>query len=219
MKKLSLLLSAFALVFVLAACGSDDEATKKEDNKQAEETTKTSGEKTMEEKMALLQEPAEDTLCEMCNMKVYEKTDEMGKFSAQAIKADGSNAFYDDIGCLLNAEIKFNEKNDKFVRDFNTLEWILVDDATIVKTDLKTPMNWGYAFFKSEEDANKYIAEHEGAYIEKLETVKQLAKERYEKKMKQQQQNKDNNMNGNKDMKNMDNMNMEGQDHNHDMNM
>ena len=40
-----------------------------------------------------LQEPKEDTICEMCNMKVYMKDHEMGVFSAQAIKEDGTIAF------------------------------------------------------------------------------------------------------------------------------
>lgn len=216
MKKLLVLFSVFSLIFIIAACGKDQETKNDSDNNSSQQTEKTA-EKTnssdIQEKLALLKEPDENTVCEMCNMKVYEKTHEMGKFSAQAIKADGSIAFYDDIGCLLNAELKFNEKNDKFVRDFNTLEWILVDDATIVKTDLKTPMNWGYAFFKSEEDAKKYIEENKGAYIEKLETVKQLAKERYEakqKKMQEEQKNGDMNSNNHMNEKNQDG-------HNHSM--
>lgn len=227
MKRLILFLSAFALLLILAACGADEKAKDDNNNNNTTEQSENSGntaEKTdennkstgndIQDKIALLKEPDENTVCEMCNMKVYEKTHEMGKFSAQAIKADGSNAFYDDIGCLLNAEIKFNEKNDKFVRDFNTLEWILVDDATIVKTDLKTPMNWGYAFFKSEEDAKKYIEEHEGAYIEKLETVKQLAKERYEAKMKKEKENNSGNMDGHN---HMEEQNQQEQGHNHSM--
>lgn len=208
MKKLIGFFSVFALLFALAACGDDEETKKESDSntsQQIENSNKAAENDSsdIQDKLALLKEPDENTVCEMCNMKVYEKTDEMGKFSAQAIKADGSIAFYDDIGCLLNAEIKFNEKNDKFVRDFNTLEWILVDDATIVKTNLKTPMNWGYAFFKSEEDAKKYVEENEGTFIETLENVKQQAKERYEKKMKQNQGKGNNrgNMGGNNNNK------------------
>lgn len=181
------------LMLTLAACGQSEEATNNEEassleTPEAEETT--AEEETDAEEVATpdprLQEPTEDTVCEMCNMKVYEKDHELGKFSAQAIKEDGSIAFYDDIGCLLNAELAFNETNDKYVRDFNTLEWVLVDDATIVKTDLKTPMNWGYAFFKNEEDANRFIEENEGYYIQQLDTVKQEAKERREAKLKKQ---------------------------------
>ncbi len=125
-------------------------------------------------------------------------------FSAQAIKEDGSTSFYDDIGCMLNAELKNNEKNRKYVRDYNTLDWVLVDDAVIVKADIKTPMNWGYAFFKEEADAQKFIEENEGAFIEQLETVKQLAKERFEAKQKQQQGNGNMDMQQDQDHGNMD---------------
>lgn len=195
-KLLGVLLLLVALTLV--ACGTNDDTSKNADEKDDTKTEKvakkedTKKEVNKEEKKEAdkpdprLQEPTEDTLCEMCNMKVYEKDHEMGKYSAQAIKADGSIAFYDDIGCLLNAEIAHNEKNDKYVRDFNTLEWVLVEDATIVKTDLKTPMNWGYAFFKNEEDAQKFIDENEGYYVEELQTVKDAAKKRREEKLKKQ---------------------------------
>lgn len=190
-------MSLLAASLMLGACNGAEEAktdtvTKTE---QAAKTDTATEQKAEDKKQVAsladprLQEVPENTNCEMCNMVVYTKDHEMGKFSAQAIKADGSIAFYDDIGCLLNAELKFNEKNEKFVRDFNTLEWVKVDDATIVKTDLKTPMNWGYAFFVKKEDAEKYIADNKdkGYTIEKFQTVVDAAKERYEKKMNMQQ--------------------------------
>lgn len=179
----------------LAACGADDkkdeakEPEKTEQTAEKETTTKTETEETTpaatdmtdDEIYAKLEEPTEDTRCEVCDMQVYVKDHEMGIFSAQSIKADGSNAFYDDIGCLLNAEIMNEEENHKFVRDFNTKEWVKVDDATIVKTDLKSPMNWGYVSFATSEDADKYIAEHEGAAVTPLADIQAEAKERYEK--------------------------------------
>lgn len=191
-KKIYSMLFVLTLLFALAACNSEEEA-KKEAEKEAPDTEEQAKETEKVEEVEVasavdprLQEPTEDTVCEMCNMVVYQKDHEMGKFSAQAIKADGSIAFYDDIGCLLNAELAHNETNEKFVRDFNTLEWVLVDNATIVKTDLKTPMNWGYAFFKEEADAQKFIDENEGYKVVELETVKQEAKERREAKLKKQ---------------------------------
>lgn len=212
MKKLLGFLSISALAFSLAACG-DENNSKKDSNNNSSQQSESNVEKNTasnyETTKVALKEPDENTKCDMCNMKVYEKADEMGKFSAQAIKADGSIVFYDDIGCLLNAELKNNETNEKYVRDFNTLEWILVDDATIVKTNLKTPMNWGYAFFKSKEDAEQYVKENEGTYIEKLETVKQKAKERFEAKMKQQEGKKNNSGN-------MHNMNHNDQNDEHE---
>ena len=131
-----------------------------------------------------LGEPTEDTVCAMCNMKVYTKDHEMGVFSAQAIKADGSTAFYDDIGCLLNAEFAHEEVNEKYVRDYISLNWMNVEQAYIVKTQLKSPMNWGYIFFKFEEDANTYIAESEGATLTSYTEVRQQALERRKAKIK-----------------------------------
>ena len=129
-----------------------------------------------------LQEPTEDTVCFMCNMKVYTKDHEQGVFSAQAIREDGSVVFYDDIGCLLNDEYANEMENEKFVRDYATLNWFDVEEAIVVKTDLKSPMNWGYIFFKYQEDADAYMAENPEAAITPLEQVRTEAMERYKKK-------------------------------------
>lgn len=116
----------------LAACGADEQE-KVEAPEKVETTTKAETSEVTNDLLASLQEPTEETKCEVCDMVVYMKDHEMGMFSAQAIKEDGTNAFYDDIGCLLNAELINEEENTKFVRDFATKEWVQVDDATIVK--------------------------------------------------------------------------------------
>ena len=191
MKKFAHLFAAAGIVLALAACGDEEQALKEnEQETTAQAEAKESDSTIVEQKEVAsladprLQEPAEDTICEMCNMKVYTKDHELGVFSAQAIKADGSIAFYDDIGCLLNAEVAHNEENDKYVRDYNTLEWALVDDVTIVKTEIKSPMNWGYIYFIKKEDADKYIAENPTAHVEELQTIKDAALKRREKKLK-----------------------------------
>ena len=84
-----------------------------------------------------LQEPTEDTTCYMCNMKVYTRDHEQGLFSAQAILENGEVVFYDDIGCLLSDEYENKVENEKFVRDYHTLNWFKVEDASAVKTDMK----------------------------------------------------------------------------------
>lgn len=129
-----------------------------------------------------LQEPTEDTVCSMCNMKVYTKDHEQGVFAAQAIREDGSVVFYDDIGCLLNDEYVYEVENEKFVRDYATLNWFNVEEAIVVKTDLKSPMNWGYIFFKYQEDADAYMEGNSEAVITPLEQVRTEAMERYKKK-------------------------------------
>ena len=175
---------ATALTVILAACG--DETSKQpevEKQEQQEQVIEQTVEKdwTQDER---LQEPTENTVCDMCNMKVYTKDHEMGVFSAQAIKADGTVVFYDDIGCLLNAEFANVEVNEKFVRDYNTLNWFNVEQAYIVKTKLKSPMNWGYIFFKYEDDANAYMKENEGSTLTSYTEVRQQALERRKAKMK-----------------------------------
>lgn len=183
MKKLLL---AVPLALSLYACGDESvtetdkqEVEQQEVDKQEEVSTAAEKEWAVDER---LQEPTEDTVCEMCNMKVYMKDDELGMFSAQAVKADGSVVFYDDIGCLLNDEYVNKIENEKFVRDYTTLNWFNVDEAIVVKTDLKSPMNWGYIFFKYQDDADAYIAEHTAATITPLEEVQAEGIERHKKK-------------------------------------
>lgn len=174
------------LALTLYACGAEEEKEPevKEEITQTEETKKLSaGEQahwTVDER---LQEPAEDTTCFMCNMKVYTKDHEQGVFSAQAVRENGEVVFYDDIGCLLNDEYVNKVENEKFVRDYHTLNWFNVEEAVAVKTDMKSPMNWGYIFFKFEEDAKDYIAENEGAALATIDEIRTQAIERHQKKM------------------------------------
>jgi len=209
-------LPVLATLLILTACGTE-KAEVKEEKANSEVASKESEVKDESVQVASLvdprlQEPQEDTVCEMCNMKVYMKDHEMGVFSAQAIKADGTIAFYDDIGCLVNAEVANNEKNDKFVRDYNTKDWAKVEDVTIVKTDLKSPMNWGYIYFINKADADKYLAENPKAHVEELQKIKDDALERRKKKM---QENAEKEANGESDKMNMEEMNHESDDHNH----
>ena len=172
-----------SLALVLAACGGEETNAPEQSNTDDQtQQVEQAVEKDWTQD-ARLQEPTEETVCAMCNMKVYTKDHEMGVFSAQAIKADGSVVFYDDIGCLLNAEFANVEVNEKFVRDYNTLNWFNVEQAYIVKTTLKSPMNWGYIFFKYEDDADKYIAENEGSELTSYTKVRQEALERRKAKM------------------------------------
>ncbi|MCS1394377.1 hypothetical protein NXZ77_22750 [Lysinibacillus boronitolerans] len=181
MKKLWL--PALILLFVLAACGSEKQQAEEKESEQ--EATKNESEPVQVASLVdtQLQEPKENTICEMCNMKVYMKDHEMGVFSTQAIKEDGTIAFYDDIGCLLNAEVANEEKNEKFVRDFVTMNWVKVEDVTIIKTELKSPMNWGYIYFVDKAEADKYMQEDPKAYVEELQKIKDDALERRNKMM------------------------------------
>lgn len=187
MKKVILLAP---LLLGLYAC--NDEVEEKKDSVPTEEVqVETAEEENAKASLAedavwevdeRLHEPTEDTVCSMCNMKVYTKDHEQGVFSAQAIREDGTVVFYDDIGCLLNDEYVNEVENEKFVRDYATLNWFNVEEAIVVKTDLKSPMNWGYIFFKYQEDADAYMEEHPEAAVTPLEQVRTEAMERYKKK-------------------------------------
>lgn len=218
------MMATATLALMLAACGAEEEAAKKEETTSSTPETEQVAESTVEKDWtqdSRLQEPTADTKCEMCNMVVYTKDHEMGVFSAQAIKADGTIAFYDDIGCLLNAEFANEEVNEKFVRDYNTLNWFNVEQAYIVKTEIKSPMNWGYIFFKYEDDAEKFISENEGAKLTSYTEVRQQALERRKAKMKAkaeenaQQEHQDEEGNNHSQSEGMSHTEPEDEDHVH----
>jgi len=96
------------------------------------------------------------------------------------------------------------------VRDFTTKDWIKVDDATIVKTDLKSPMNWGYVYFKDKADADKYIADNPTAHVEELQKIKDDALERRKKKMKEKAEKE---ANGESDSMHMEEKKPDGHGH------
>lgn len=190
MMKKRLGITVMLAAVLLASCGQDDAKTKDANNTNAtEKTEQTSNVASLNKVNSKLQEPKEDTVCEFCNMKVYDADHEMGAFSAQAINEDGSTIFFDDAGCMLNQERKDKVKYDKYVRDYNSKEWLKLDDAIIVKADIKTPMNYGYAFFKDQESADAFIKENTGAKVVEVSDIDDVAHERYKKKMQKMKNN------------------------------
>lgn len=124
------------------------------------------------------------TNCALCNMIVYQKKQKMGVFSAQAIKKNGKVVYYDDIGCLLYDEVRNKTKNKKYVRDYKTLKWTKVEKVTYVKTNLSSPMGWGYLYFAKKSEAKKYIAKNKKCKIVKLSKIKSEATKRYKNQFK-----------------------------------
>lgn len=184
MKKLFAILMALFLMIIVSACG--DEAAEKE-KKDGQETAATEVKHDDDDHADGPHEPGADDVCAFCNMKVYEETDPMGVFTAQAKTKDGEYVFFDDSGCLLNItrrdDVEFEEK---WVRDYITSEWVEADSATPVQADLKTPMKYGYAFFKDNDSAEKFISENndKNPAMATWEQIDQIANERYMKKMK-----------------------------------
>ncbi|WP_243290365.1 nitrous oxide reductase accessory protein NosL [Bacillus sp. FJAT-47783] len=183
MKKCFLFAIVSLFMLALAACGGagNNESTEEKSEETVENSTK---EEKVEE--VSLKEPDEETECVYCQMTVYTKDSDMGMFSAQALTEDGENLFFDDIGCMLNQERMDNTTfKEKYVRDYNTREWTKLEEATIVKAEIKTPMNYGYAFFTKEDEAKSFIEEHgsDKAKISTLSDIDEVASHRHIKKM------------------------------------
>lgn len=197
MKKLSMVLLSMLLLFVFAGCSADNEK-----NTTTEKETQT---KTPKDTETVSNEPIEPTskdLCYFCNMKIYTKEEDMGFSTAQAIKQDGTHVFFDDAGCMLNASRKYKEEySKKWVRDYQTLDWVEADKATIVKANVTTPMKYGYLFFANKEGANKYIKENPktNGVISDWNAIDTEAVKRFKMKMQKEAQMKSGNMQNNMD--------------------
>ena len=195
---------AFFVLILMVGCGTQGENgapqqntepsqenqtedTQQDENTQAEENTENNQEEHNHDIALEPVEVPEDAKCSFCNMVVYGKDHELGKFSAQAIDANGHRHFFDDSGCIFNQERKAGEElQAAWVRDYNSLEWLNVDEAVVVKGEIKTPMKYGYAFFDSEEKAKQFISDHPevNGEIVSMDQVNNVAKNRYEMKMK-----------------------------------
>ncbi|WP_458412055.1 nitrous oxide reductase accessory protein NosL [Schinkia sp. CFF1] len=202
MKKFLMVLSTFGLITaIMAGCGTDtkDSQSSAPDNKATEvATTQTpqsepaAADKTAAEQKDAAQttatptEPGDGEMCSMCNMEVYHQDHEMGKFTGQVVTADGKHLFTDDVGCLLNQIRTLEEKpQGAWVRDYNTLEWVPVNDATPVRASIETPMKMGFALFATKEAADKYVAENPMAapVITSMDDVDKIALERRKAKL------------------------------------
>ncbi|MBS4192177.1 nitrous oxide reductase accessory protein NosL [Bacillus sp. FJAT-49705] len=184
MKKLVLLLLSGLTVFALAACGdkSADSGTAKE--KPKVDTENINEETTAQTASSI--EPTEEHKCAFCDMKIYLKDETMGVFTAQALNSKGENLFFDDSGCLLNYERKTGEKLDeKWVRDYLSADWIDAEKAIPVHSDMQTPMKYGYAFFETQDSADKFTSEKTDmeATLSSWEEIDKVSNERYIKKM------------------------------------
>lgn len=200
MKKFLLFSLSILAILVLTACGTDSASTddeKKEKDQPAEEkaakeeqetnkSDKSAADPKKDETSHEPVEPEEDTVCVICNMKVYDKNHEMGVFTGQGITKSGETVFFDDVGCVMNYDdAKGDTLKTQWVRDYETLEWIETSEAVPVKTDLKSPMKWGYIFFDSKDRAEKFIEENGelNPALAHWEEIDRMAAERYKKKM------------------------------------
>ncbi|WP_139996164.1 nitrous oxide reductase accessory protein NosL [Kurthia sp. Dielmo] len=170
---------------LLAGCGENTTSV------NSENTTISENQTTAAPVDNRLKEPAKDEKCAFCNMKVYQKNNKLGAFTAQAIDDKGKNLFFDDAGCMLNYEREHNVTLEKFVRDYDSKEWIHLEDAAVVAGDIKTPMNYGFAYFAQKVDAQKFIDKHEGSKLVAVEDIDDKAHEKMKMKMNMQSEQMD----------------------------
>lgn len=155
MKKFNLIVIVLAIfTLILAACGTNDNTNEgvDVDSKGAESNETTE----------LAFEPEDinpDTdVCEICGMAIADD-----EYATQIVLKNERALKFDDIGDLFvwieeNGE---DEIGAKFVRDFNTQEWIQLEDATYVyDVEIDTPMGYGVISFKDSKDAEIYIEEN-----------------------------------------------------------
>lgn len=170
-------LTALLAVSMLGACGTTEKANT-DSSKNETKTTQSDGSTVVDG--VTLKEPAKDEVCAFCNMKVHQKTDDMGAFTAQAVDEKGKNLFFDDAGCMLNYERKHEVKLNKYVRNYEDKDWMKLDDAVVVKGDIDTPMKYGFAYFKDDAAAEAFIKEHSEAKIVKVSDIDDVAHEKME---------------------------------------
>ena len=60
---------------------------------------------------------------------------------------------------------------EKFFRDYTTKDWLTLEDAIIVKADIKTPMNYGYVFFKEQNNADEFMKENAGSALTEVAAI------------------------------------------------
>lgn len=166
MKKFTgLLVGLIMMTMMLAACGNDDSTNKDAGNNgnnesTTEEATNNENDENITETRYQPEaiDPNND-VCEICAMAVADE-----EHATQIVLKNDRSLKFDDLGCLYKW-LDENGEDDvgaKFVRDFHTEDWVLIEDATYVFDEaIETPMAYGIISFKDEADATAYIDEHE----------------------------------------------------------
>lgn len=128
-----LVISFVALLFIMSGCGTKEIEPRAIDEK--------------------------NDICIECNMGVADD-----QFATQLVTEKGKVFTFDDIGCMF----EWKEKNEheviaaEFVRDYETLEWLKLEDAVYVyHPEIYTPMAFNVISFASEEKAKAFAAEYD----------------------------------------------------------
>ncbi|MEW6622174.1 MAG: nitrous oxide reductase accessory protein NosL [Bacillota bacterium] len=104
-------------------------------------------------------------ICPVCRMSIVDM-----HFAAQVINSKKQVESFDDIGCLA-LYLKRMEPDWKtqgltiYVKDFNTMEWVLAEEATYTHGRIDTPMSFGIVAFSTSEAAGEFAARTESRML------------------------------------------------------
>ncbi|HDR7631989.1 MULTISPECIES: nitrous oxide reductase accessory protein NosL [Bacillus] len=112
--------------------------------------------------------------CDICQIGVMDN-----QFTTEIILESGKALKFDDIGCMYKwMEINSGEKTkEKFVRDYDSKDWVSLEDATYVydKT-ITTPMAYNVISFENKKDAESFVSNYRG----KVLSYKELSEHKWE---------------------------------------
>ncbi|MCO1601797.1 nitrous oxide reductase accessory protein NosL [Desulfosporosinus nitroreducens] len=104
-------------------------------------------------------------ICPTCNMSIIDL-----HYAAEIVTQEGQAEKFDDIGCLVLYLKKHSQEpalkeSVVYVKDYNTMDWIIASEATYIKAHINTPMNFGIVGFGSQEAAQLFGGELEDATL------------------------------------------------------
>lgn len=91
--------------------------------------------------------------CAQCRMAVSDE-----RFASEIISDQGEVLKFDDFGCMLRFRTKHVDlKIDAiFLKDYETRKWTSYERASIVETNVETPMGSGKVAFADAEQAKSF---------------------------------------------------------------
>lgn len=100
-----------------------------------------------------------EDMCAHCRMAISDE-----RFASEIIGAQGEVFKFDDIGCMENFKSRRTDIRIEgaFHKDFETRAWVPASKATIIETDIFTPMSSGKVAFADPVRA-KIFAKHSSA--------------------------------------------------------
>ena len=98
-----------------------------------------------------------EDMCRHCRMAISDQ-----HVASEIITAEHDALKFDDIGCMQEFMDAHKELNPAavFLKDYMSKEWIPLGKATIVKTDVMTPMGSGKVAFADSARAHAFAREH-----------------------------------------------------------